>query len=286
MSYILSALKKSEQDRQRGQVPSLSAPPVTVIELDKRPRFSWRSHPVIYTLLATFLLINGAWLVYVGGFYPQTSTLLQSRGPQAPTELAAKQNPVVVRDTQADARSAEQASAYQRRQHPPEALVIDRAGAGAGQAVTVVKPVARQPSAVPQVHPQSLQQGSMQALQQPAAPAAIKATAAAHADSELGHKAAPQQRLSAPPPAAKQLPSLTAYIPDITQLPPALKSQLPVMRLNGHIYAPTAAARRVIINGISMRENQYMSNDIRVKEIVAGGVVLDYRGQLFQLSLN
>ena len=286
MSYILSALKKSEQDRQRGQVPSLTAPPVTVIQLDERPRFSWRSHPVLYTLLAAFLLINGAWLVYVGGFYPQTNTLLQSRGPHAPTELAAEQSPVLVRDTQADHRSAEQAGAYQPQQHPPEALVIDRVPAGAGQVATVVKPVARQPSAVPQVHPQPLQQGSMQALQPPAVPAAIKPTPPAHASNEPGHKAAPQQPLSAPPPAAEQLPSLTAYIPDITQLPPALKSQLPVMRLNGHIYGPSAAARRVIINGISMRENQYMSNDIMVKEIVAGGVVLDYRGQLFQLSLN
>ncbi len=60
MSYILEALKKSDQQRQRGATPTLQAAQLTVAA-PKRPLF------IYYSLLATVLLIVG---IVIGWLHP------------------------------------------------------------------------------------------------------------------------------------------------------------------------------------------------------------------------
>lgn len=90
MSYILDALKKSDQQRQRGATPTLQMSQVTVAE----PR---RSVPIYYGLLALVLLVIG---VTIGWLRPWQSeqradgpTLLSA--PQGKEALDAEQtNPI------------------------------------------------------------------------------------------------------------------------------------------------------------------------------------------------
>lgn len=279
MSYILSALKKSEQDRHRGQVPTLLTPPPAVMPLRSKSEHAWRRRSLVYVFLTVFVLINLALFLYAGGFHGQAYTFVKSRWLQ---ETAVAEKPSAAAEVQLSGPAAEQPDASGKARGRPAAVVISRDPYGNGHS-PLVRPLetyappqsAAAPSAAGEGSAASAQSGRSKLGAKPPMPLKPAETA--------GYSPPPE-------PAAAVFsaaePPVTAYIPDITQLPSALKSQLPVLRLNGHVYSTKPSARMAIINGVSMRENQYMLDDLMLKEIVMGGVILDYRGQLFQLSLN
>ena len=283
MSYILAALKKSEQERRRGQVPNLMTPPVTVMRASGRRKSGWHKHPAAYSLLTIFLLGGAAAVFYNTEFHARAYATLQSFLP--PSQFSSGQPPVAALSDDAASQPSERPLNSQNRAVPPKALVIDRDPSMAGRA-PVVKPLDDYAPVSPENSPgmpgrqSGDRQSALSAHQRLPAP-------------ELAPPLRPEGRAASKPlkeqPAAvspSRLPPPTIYIPDITQLPSALRSQLPVLKLNGHIYSSKPSARMVIINGVSRRENQLVQDDLLVKEIVSGGVVMDYRGQLFQLNLN
>lgn len=281
MSYILSALKKSERDRHRGQVPTLSTPPITVMQASGKSSSGWRRHPFVYVFLPVFVLINLTLFLYAGGFHSQAYTFVKSQWSQETVAADTKQASAVT-DAKLSSQPPERPTASQEAQRTPAAVVISRDPYQGGRS-PLVKPLETytppQPAMAPSLGNEGSAVSAVSGRSEPGAkpPVPFKPAKA------VSHEPSPEPT-DAVFSAAR--PPVTTYIPDITQLPLSLKSQLPVLRLNGHIYSSRPSARRVIINGVSMRENQYMLDDLMVKEIVTGGVILDYRGQLFQLSLN
>jgi general secretion pathway protein B len=81
MSYILDALKKSDQQRQRGATPTLQAAQITVAA-PKRPMF------IYYGLLAAVLLGAG---IMIGWLQPW-----QPEQPPFETELTATKSPISI----------------------------------------------------------------------------------------------------------------------------------------------------------------------------------------------
>ena len=81
MSYILEALKKSDQQRQRGTTPTLQAVQVTVAA-PKRPLF------VYYGLLAVVLLGAGIMIGWLRPWQPEQ--------PPSETELVAAKSPISI----------------------------------------------------------------------------------------------------------------------------------------------------------------------------------------------
>jgi general secretion pathway protein B len=81
MSYILEALKKSDQQRQRGATPTLQAAQITVAA-PKRPMF------IYYGLLAAVLLGAG---IMIGWLQPW-----QPEQPPFETELTATKSPISI----------------------------------------------------------------------------------------------------------------------------------------------------------------------------------------------
>lgn len=81
MSYILEALKKSDQQRQRGTTPTLQAVQVTVAA-PKRPLF------VYYGLLAVVLLGAGIMIGWLRPWQPEQ--------PPYETELVAARSPIPI----------------------------------------------------------------------------------------------------------------------------------------------------------------------------------------------
>jgi len=81
MSYILEALKKSDQQRQRGATPTLQVAQVTVAA-PKRPMF------IYYGLLAAVLLVTG---IMIGWLRPW-----QTEQPPVETEPMATPSPIPI----------------------------------------------------------------------------------------------------------------------------------------------------------------------------------------------
>ncbi len=63
-----------------------------------------------------------------------------------------------------------------------------------------------------------------------------------------------------------------------------LNGKLPEMRLDLHVYAATPAERYAFINMHKVREGDITPEGVRVLQITAEGVVLDYRGTEFLLG--
>ena len=78
---------------------------------------------------------------------------------------------------------------------------------------------------------------------------------------------------------------LPVGIVNYEDLPNGLRQRIPNIQLSAHIHSDIRPqARKVIINGVALREGQRLSNDLAVHQINPDGVIMDYQGTLFLLS--
>ena len=87
--------------------------------------------------------------------------------------------------------------------------------------------------------------------------------------------------LAAPLPATA--PASAPRLPTLAELPETVRRELPVFTLGGSVYAEQASQRMVIINGQVMREGERLAPELLLQQIRLKSVLLDYRGQRFEL---
>lgn len=73
-------------------------------------------------------------------------------------------------------------------------------------------------------------------------------------------------------------------IPFLRSMPPDFQHGLPKLVVNIHVYSADKAQRILYINNRQYREGEYITDDVRVKEIIQDGAVLQHLGKLFKLS--
>lgn len=81
-------------------------------------------------------------------------------------------------------------------------------------------------------------------------------------------------------------PNLTTHsapAQDISMLDITLQRQLPKLRFEAHVYATQPAQRWVKVNGKSLQEGQWITADVRLKEITPQYVLLEFGQQLFSM---
>ncbi|MGD9598721.1 MAG: general secretion pathway protein GspB [Steroidobacteraceae bacterium] len=245
MSFILDALKKSDSERQRQAGPAL---------FEVRSATPRNGLPVWALALGALLAVN---IVGLGWF------LL--RAPAAP--MVAK--PASTAPTQAPAPAATQATA------PTRSAPIDAAPAGPAPIATARIATARidtAPASAPPVLPP---------------PAAVSPTAAAAeepANPADYEEALPAREPLQPAHAEGSVEIAAGIAPTVDQLSPAIRSQLPPLHLDMHVYAARAADRFVFVNMHRLREGETTRDGIRVEEIVPTGVILSFRGTRFRLE--
>lgn len=75
-------------------------------------------------------------------------------------------------------------------------------------------------------------------------------------------------------------------IPILQNLAKAVRSQLPPLELNIHVYSPTPSRRFVYINSRRYSEGAEVTAGITIEEITSDGVILNHQGILFRLVLE
>ena len=75
-------------------------------------------------------------------------------------------------------------------------------------------------------------------------------------------------------------------VPELGELPFSMQQQIPKIQISVHIYNVDKDARKVRINGGLFLEGDLVESDLVVEEITAHGVIFDYQGTLFKLSLR
>jgi general secretion pathway protein B len=336
MSYILDALKKSEQERQRGAVPGLHTVQASVSGV-RENRSRW------LLVLAVALLLNAGLLGY--WLYPWQSTSLKSvkrpatgqrpaenragaasdplpaqlgtssgaletspeskskteaarRKPssegRAPAAEATRQPLDYIGDNRQKLSQAATASGASNRTAPKADTKVKRDTASgqprkdrlmersavesAKKTASAVQPADARPDPARWQRREWQQETSaapaptVEAQEPPGGSVtSVKPNATLVKPAETDRKAAPSART----PAAQSLP-------EVRELPLAIRKDLPNLSFSMVVHAPRPADRMININGRTMREGQEISPGLKLEEITPNGAIFNFQGHRFR----
>ena len=301
MSYILEALKKSQQERELGRVPTLDTSGMFSEDKEPVPTSHWG-----------LLAVGLAAVAVVIALYAVLRTPAPVPVPvQADAEPAAAQMPM--------STSAPGLSAADSGQAPADAVPII-ASTGADSSASSPESLQAQTSprrsgvsdssplvpGVPGTDPerfpgeepafeaepdpwleQELQRqldAEQAAYAEPPAPLRRPQRAAVPPDLVEDIESFKQQvrrEQGIPPPVEQRQPADIRGDPTKLRLTPLQQAQLPAYFMTVHVYDEDAAKRFVLINALRYVEGEETRDGIRVERIIPEGAVLSYLGNPF-----
>jgi general secretion pathway protein B len=257
MSYILEALKKSEQERERekGHIPDLkSVHGHTPIRLDDRRAPVLRYVIAVISLAGLSLLLYFAYLEF--GSESSTNAQLNDTGeitrrdtgenntpPLSSPKLASTAAPTSVTPDGSDRYSSSQAASTDSGAMNP---------ARQNNTSTAAK--------FSQPHPNTVTTAQ---VKEPTSEK--KGGVVIYEKNFLSAKAA-----------GKVVP--------ISELPDEILRKLPSLTFSGHVYSSVVAKRSIVINGKKMREGDSVNADLLLHAVTPSGAVFNYKGVQFKLS--
>ncbi len=222
MSYILEALKKSDQQRQRDATPTLTAAQATVV-VEKRSRL------VYYGLLAMVLLGAG---VAIGWWHPW-----QAEPSVHKAESIAARLPILRQTAPAMMNGVPETTGNTAKLLPaPNAI-------HAAQPAPMIN---AKPAEISETHIAS-------APVLPAAPSGAE-----------------QEQRAIP----------------MSELPPAIRQEIPSITIEVHAYSDTPARRLVSINSRILHEGESLTPALKLEQITPDGVIFTYKGYRFQRGIR
>jgi general secretion pathway protein B len=255
MSYILDALRKSEQERRRGELPDPR-------DFSQAPASNVRQQRWLWPALGVGLLLVNAIgvVVYLAPWQPPVSTSTQVQRP-----VAVVPNITPVPKPVPEPRSV-RATPAPRQQVRPTATALPTARM---LPTATMLPTA---AAVPTKAPLSTAQS---------APAVNPAPTPATQDYR---NAQPNtSTVTAATNSARR--NAGRSVPQLDELPANLRSQLPELSFSSHMYSSTARYRSIIINGRRLKEGQLLSADLAVHEITETGVIMQFNDTRFEVDV-
>ena len=272
MSFILEALRKSENERQRQSGPDFASIPEAA---ERRSASRW---PL---LVGVLILFNLVLLVIV--FWPKA----EDAGPQAVTRSAAK--------------SASSVPEPPPKREPPATQEPIRTPVPAAPASAAVPATVDEPPQTPPARDIRSLSDEVTPREDPGTPAARQPAAGDAGTVVVADQPITDERVTQAadaPPTATDTPASTSP-PDPAPVSPTGKTEgLPTaneLRLQGfltglplhldlHVYYPEPSRRVVFISGKRYREGDRVNGGAVVREIVPDGVVLEDRGRRFLLG--
>lgn len=256
MSYILDALKKSEQERRRGEMPE-----ITRFETSENNSKSQRQY-LPYVIVA-LLSLNAVALVIWAPWKSDDNEAATASSYQESINQVSDVAPVTQQKIQKPATISD----VPKGRHSP--------------GFTAKAEKARQPSI-----------DNTDAKDSVASPAPIKKVsqpavaepqvAVAKPVKELEPEVI-KPRVQQPEPYVA--PVQTSYLPQLQELPASIQSRVPDMSFSSHMYSSQPRYRSIIINGRRLKEGQFLNDDIQVREITDKGVILGLDGTVFEVDV-
>jgi len=258
VSYILDALRKSDQLRQRGAPPALLLGQATPAS-PKQPAL------LAYGLLAFVLLGAGIAIGWLRPWQPQPAVPAPASSAAKPAAPGQSELPAV----RPDLASKPQPDLQAQNSTP----VMQAAPVPASAPATTPAPApARAPAAA-----QAPKAAGAKRERQNAPPKAA-AAASTNAPAQMPDAA---QRASGAAGAAPMPPAMA-----LSELPVAIQQELPLMSISVHAYSGKAAERLVGINNRLLREGDEVAPGLRLVQITPDGMVLSYKGYNFRRGVH
>ena len=261
MSYILEALKKSERERQRDNIPGiLSVHDGILHETRKR-------HILPYILVAALLLNAGIIIWWLGSGHSKKTIAPAQRAQQSGIESRTSlpehmkyQDPSPVKITSETQQSTKEQSMAQKEKpqsHVPGESISTMSQNDSPPKERLVEPKAGEPQMM-SVH-----------------------------QTPLRDVPGPSDSSSAP--LQKDAPSKRAAehrIVQLKELPPSVRQNLPDFSISVHIHDADPESRMVRINDHMLQEGQVFLGGLRLEEITHDGVILNYQKYRFHVGLK
>lgn len=289
MSYILEALKKSQQERGLGQVPTLDASGLFVEDREPQVTHHWALLAVGLAALAVVIALYAAFR----GARPVPMTALDApRVDPAPIiqPLTVQPQPAVIEATGVDP------IARPLVEPPPPKPAPSRSSApesGAGPVVYAAPPSQSQ-IADPDVDPEwernllrqlEAEQAAMNAareiLEEPPRAASVPDDLVQDIET---FKQQVRREQGVAPPASRRPPVEIRGDPTRLKLTPQQQAAVPGYLMTVHVYDPDVAKRFVVINALRYREGEETREGLRVEQILKEGAVLSYLGNPFYVA--
>ena len=268
MSYILDALKKSEKERQKKNLPDLLTVQEPVLN-EKRKRPLWP-----YILIAV-LIMNMGFLGYMLGTRKSKKIQISSAAvqkvelkpmePQKPG-TAKVEIPATVRSVQEISQSKKTIKDVKEKE--TKIAVVSRQKRSlpvkAAQEPKVQKKAIVQP-----VNPPVQKEEQIVQIQTPSEKTGTSAAAS------VSNEEKAVQVDTHPEP---------GKIYNVGELPQLIQQGLPSVNMTIFMYSDDPASRMVRINGQTYREGQKISEDLKLERIIPNGIILNYKNYRFQIG--
>jgi len=254
MSFILDALKKLEQKRHRGSVPDLMTVHVPVQrETKKRPVWP-------YLIIGALLLNAAIFLVW-----------LQPRKPASPSP-AANRN-VSPGHSVTNKRSQPQSpAALKTHEVKPAVEALKQKAPASKQSVQITAPAKTAPP------PPAVK------VEKPAKETRNTQLPKTASDISSGKQPSKDSLLTKESGEADTNKSVSGNnVPELDQLPQSTQSEIPTLKILGHIYSNNPGTRLININGDIYKEGDTVAKNLMIEEITETGVILNYNGTRFQI---
>lgn len=251
MSFILDALKKSEQQRQNKNAPPQDVRKRTLSRQDRR-QSRWPYWTVAGVLFLTLLC---GWWFFNGVDSTRDQASVTNQTPVSPS-------------------SPDQSERHQAVVQKP----LVRQGPVAELEAAPVPRDVPLPAVVPV---QSSTTGDTFPVEQDE-PTEVVPSARITTNQPVAAKVVPEQARSEVviEPTTETMP---AKLPLYLDLSRELRDQMPRLAMSMHYYIDDPARRMVRINDLMLHEGDWISNDLQVMEISPTGATLDYLGKLFEM---
>ncbi len=297
MSYILEALKKSQQERELGRVPTLDTSGMFTEDKEPVPTSHWGLLAVglaaVAVVIALYAVLRTPGPVPVpiqagadpGAAATPMSTSAPALSATDSGQPSADAVPMIASDG-ADSPASSQAQTSPRASGVPNASprVSGVPGADPEGFPGEELGFAAEPDPWLEEELQRQLDAEQAAYAEPPAPRRRPQRAAVPPDLVEDIESFKQQvrrEQGIPPPLEQRQPADIRGDPTKLRLTPLQQAQLPAYFMTVHVYDEDAAKRFVLINALRYVEGEETRDGIRIERIILEGAVLSYLGNPF-----
>ena len=261
MSYILDALRRSDQDRKKGDVPDLQSQPDVLVRQSSIPLRADRKNGLVWflpILVALFLW----WIWPISTSKDKTGASVSESEVRPDGLQQANEDPVVRPET------------AQQQQLSGDSLHLD----ALKDVQLDISPVVESAPTVPQAR-----------ISAPPEEPPADTPAAMTRQREVVAEP-PQDSAQSNPQLSESIPSTDSPdlnpgpydgIPHQRQLRYDLQDALPDLNISVHLYSTVPSSRLVRINNTIYREGDFIDTELKLEEITRDGLIMSIRNERF-----
>lgn len=282
MSYILDALRKSEEERKRGDLPNPADFSQAVPDSVKPSLLVPILVAGLIALNLVVLLIWAPWKEAPDtrlGAPANTSELPTKPGKTTPVAPAVSQPPAAAQAESTSESSLNASSGQPNKPASQPGSLKESLSSSSSSSNSPTLKSAKMPDELPVAS-----SNPSKSVTPKSEPIINEDTAETLITPKITRKQTQAPVTPIEPEPTYRKPE-THYIPQLQELPSRIQQNIPDLSFSSHMYSSLPRFRSITINGRRLKEGQFLNENIGVQEITEKGVIMSYDGQFFEVDV-